>query len=327
MKAIQVHEFGSPDVLKLEDVADPIPAPGQVVMRVKAIGVNPLEAVMRSGVLMPMPFPYTPGEDAAGVIEAVGEGVTSVKVDDRVYGGKPLAGTYAELALYDATQVYPLPDTIPFSQGAAIYSSYTTAYYALFNRGQGLPGETVLVHGASGGVGIAAVQMAKAAGFRVLGTASSEQGQALVQQAGAHQVFDHSVPKYVQQIAEAMDGKGVDLILEMKGDINLGKDVELIAANGRIVVIGGKQVGAGGAGAVEINPYTLIFQNASILGLYIGMASEAEIAQMIAAIYAGLENGSLRPTSGPELSLAEASIAHEIIQKASGTAGKLIMVP
>ena len=113
----------------------------------------------------------------------------------------------------------------------------------------------------------------------------------------------------------------------MKGDVNLGKDVELVAVNGRIVVIGGKQVGAGGAGAVEINPYTLLFRNASILGLYIGAASEAEIAQMIAAIYAGLENGSLRPTSGQELSLAEASIAHEIIQKASGTAGKLIMVP
>jgi NADPH2:quinone reductase len=186
MKAIQVHEFGAPDVLKLEDVADPIPAPGQVVMRVKAIGVNPLEAVIRSGVLMPMPFPYTPGEDAAGVIEAIAEGVTSVKVGDRVYGGKPLAGTYAELALYDATQIYPLPENIPFSQGAAIYSSYTTAYYALFNRGQGVAGETVLVHGASGGVGIAAVQMARAAGFRVLGTASSERGQTLVKQAGAH---------------------------------------------------------------------------------------------------------------------------------------------
>jgi NADPH2:quinone reductase len=186
MKAIQVHEFGAPDVLKLEDVADPIPAPGQVVMRVKAIGVNPLEAVIRSGVLMPMPFPYTPGEDAAGVIEAIAEGVTSVKVGDRVYGGKPLAGTYAEVALYDATQIYPLPENIPFSQGAAIYSSYTTAYYALFNRGQGVAGETVLVHGASGGVGIAAVQMARAAGFRVLGTASSERGQTLVKQAGAH---------------------------------------------------------------------------------------------------------------------------------------------
>lgn len=283
MKAIRVHEFGSPDVLKLEEVADPIPAHRQVMIRVKAIGVNPLEAVIRSGVLMSLSFPYTPGEDAAGVIEAIGEGVTNVKVGDRVYGGKPLAGTYAELALYDATQVYPLPDNISFSQGAAIYSSYTTAYYALFNRGRGVPGETVLVHGASGGVGIAAVQLARSAGFRVLGTASSERGQALVKQAGAHQVFDHSNPNYVQQIAEATNGKGIDLILEMKGDVNLGKDVELVAANGRIVVIGGKQVGAGGTGSVEINPYTLIFKNASIMGLYIGMASEAEIAREIAS--------------------------------------------
>ncbi|GAC1457746.1 MAG: hypothetical protein NVS2B14_02490 [Chamaesiphon sp.] len=245
MKAIRVHEFGEPEVLQKEDVPDLQPAPGQVMMDVRAIGVNPLHRLICAGLVVRPPLPFIPGDDAAGVVAAVGDGVTAVKVGDRVYGGQPLTGTYAEQVLYDASEVYPLPDNISFSQGASIRVPYFTAHYALFGKGRGIPGETVFVHGASGGVGIAAVQIARAAGFQVIGTASSVRGRELVKQEGAHHVFDHSAPGYIKQILDLTGGRGVDLVLEMKADVNLPKSTQIIAFNGRIVAIGGQDMGEG----------------------------------------------------------------------------------
>ena len=154
MKAIRVHEFGGPEVMKLEDVPDLTPAPGQVVVSVKAVGVNPVDTYVRSGAYAAKPLlPYTPGMDAAGTVEAVGEGVESVKVQERVYVAGTLSGAYAEQALCDASQVHRLPERVSFAQGAGVNVPYATAYRALYNRAHGQPGETVLVHGASGGVG------------------------------------------------------------------------------------------------------------------------------------------------------------------------------
>jgi NADPH2:quinone reductase len=176
MKAVRVHEFGSPAVLKLEELPKLTPEAGQVVVRTQAIGVNPVDGFLCSGYLPNLPLPFTPGVDAAGFVESIGAGVTSVKVGERVYGGWSLSGTYTEQVLYNAAQVFPLPDNVLFSQSAGVMMTYFTAHYALFARGFGVPGETVLVHGASGGVGTATVQMAKAAGFKVIGTASTERG-------------------------------------------------------------------------------------------------------------------------------------------------------
>jgi NADPH2:quinone reductase len=182
MKAIVVREFGPADVLKLEDVATPSPGPGQVVVRVKAVGVNPVETYIRAGTYARRPaLPYTPGTDIGGIIDAVGPGVTRLTVGGRVYTHGTAAGIggYAEAAIYDEAQVHPLPDRVSFAQGAAIGVPYATAWRALFTRAQARPGETVLVHGASGGVGIAATQIARAAGLRVIGTAGTEAGLAL----------------------------------------------------------------------------------------------------------------------------------------------------
>lgn len=326
MKAIRVHEFGSPDVLQLRDMPDLQPAPGQVMMQVKAIGVNPLHRLICAGLVARPPLPFTPGDDAAGLVAAVGEGVTGVKVGDRVYGGQPLTGTYAEQVLYDAAEVYPLPDNTSFSQGASLRGPYYTAHYALYGKGRGIPSETILVHGASGGVGIAAVQMARAAGFYVIGTASSEKGRELVKQEGAHQVFDHAAPEYVQDILNLTQGRGVDLILDMKADVTLPKSTEMVAFNGRIVMIGGKDVGAGGAGRTEFNPFTTLFKNADILGLFIGAAPPADVLAMKSTIFAGLENGTLRPIIGQEMPLSDASKALELISQ-SGAFGKIILIP
>src|SRR5262245_23983669 len=155
MKAIRVSQYGGPSVLKLEDVPTPQPGPSQVLVRNHAVGVNPVDTYLRSNTDNRGPkLPYTPGSDAAGVVEAIGPGVTAVKPGDRVYVGGSATGAYAELSLCDQGQVHPLPGAVSFSQGAAVNVPYATAYHALFNRGHGQAGETLLVHGASGGVGI-----------------------------------------------------------------------------------------------------------------------------------------------------------------------------
>jgi len=186
MKAIRVDQFGEPDVLRLADLPVPQPAVGQVLVRVFAVGVNPVETYIRSGNYARKPaLPYTPGSDAAGIVEVVGNEVTAFKQGDRVYTDGSLTGSYAEFALCDLSQVHPLPANISFSQGAALGVPYATAYRALFQRGQARAGESVLVHGASGGVGIAAVQLARAHGMNVLGTAGTERGLQLVLEQGA----------------------------------------------------------------------------------------------------------------------------------------------
>src|SRR5437773_1389936 len=180
MKAIRVTQFGGPEVLKLETVPDPKPAKGQVLVRVHAAGVNPVDTYIRSGSYTNLSLPYTPGKDAAGIIEAKGDATDQFPLGDRVYTSGSITGTYAELTLCDAADVHPLPKQISFAQGAALGVPYATAYRALFHRAEARAGETVLIHGASGGVGLAAVQFARSAGLTVIGTAGSDGGSKLV---------------------------------------------------------------------------------------------------------------------------------------------------
>jgi NADPH2:quinone reductase len=214
MKAIRVHEYGGPEVLKLEEVPDLNAGPGQVLVRVKAVGVNPVDTYIRAGGHAVKPaLPYTPGMDAAGEVEAIGEGVTRVAVGDRVYVAGTTTGAYAEQALSNESRVHPLPRPLSYPQGAAVNVPYATAYRALFQRAKAVAAESVLVHGASGGVGIASVQLARAAGMKVIGTGGTEEGRALVAKEGAHHVLDHRAPDYLEQVLALTDGQGVDLIL------------------------------------------------------------------------------------------------------------------
>jgi NADPH2:quinone reductase len=241
LKAIRVSEFGGPEVMKLEEVAELTPGAGQVVVRVHAVGVNPVDTYIRSGsYAVKPPLPYTPGMDAAGVVEAIGEGVTTVRVGRSVYVAGTLSGAYAQQALCDQSQVHPLPSTMTFEQGAAVGVPYATAYRALFHRAQAHPGESVLVHGATGGVGIAAVQLARAAGMRVIGTGGTEKGRANVEEQGAHHVLDHHAPDYLDRILALTGGTGVNVILEMLANVNLAKDLTVLSKHGRVVVIGSR---------------------------------------------------------------------------------------
>jgi NADPH2:quinone reductase len=320
MKAIRINQFGGPEVLRLEEVPEPRPAAGQVLVRVRAAGVNPVDTYIRSGLHAVKPaLPFTPGLDAAGEVEAVGEGVTQLSVGQRVYVAVSLTGTYAELALCDESQCHPLPEQVTFAQGAGVNTPYATAYRALFQRAKALPGETVLVHGASGGVGTAAVQLARAAGLRVVGTAGTREGRQLVVEQGAHEVLDHRAPDYLEQLGGLTGGRGVDVILEMLANVNLDKDLGVLAKGGRVVVIGSR-------GTVEINPRLAMSRDAAILGMTLFNASPQELRSIHAALGAGLAAGTLRPVVGRELPLAEAARAHEEVLQ-PGSYGKIVLIP
>ena len=234
MKAIRVHEFGGPDVLKLDDVPDLQAGAGQVAVRVKAAGVNPYDTYMRQGTYAIKPsLPYTPGSDAAGIVDSVGEGVSDFEPGDHVYVGGTLTGAYAEQALAEAWQVHPLPPNVTFAQGAGVNVPYATAYRALWHVARAQAGETVLIHGASGGVGVAAVQLARAAGMKVIGTGGTERGRELVAVQGAHHVLDHRSQGYLDELLKLTGGRGVDVILEMLANVNLAKDLSVLAQIGR----------------------------------------------------------------------------------------------
>ena len=319
MKAIRVREFGGPEVLKVEDAAVPKPSSGEVLVRIHAAGVNPYDTYMRAGSYAVKPsLPYTPGSDGAGVVEAIGEGVKKVKKGDRVYTARTLTGAYAEYALALEEQVHPLPEKIDFKQGAGIWVPYGTAYHALYHSAKAHASETVLVHGASGGVGIAALQIARAMGLKVFGTAGTPKGLELAKRQGAHQVFDHRKAGYQEEILQTTDSRGVDIILEMLANVNLPYDMKLLANNGRVIVIGSR-------GEVTINPRELMGRRASIRAFTLWGVTAAEEADIHAGLFAGLENGTLQPVVGKVLPLAEAARAHTEIL-APGSAGKIVLV-
>src|SRR6266850_8561053 len=226
MKAIVVREFGGPNMLRLEEVPDPKPGPGEVLVRIRAAGVNPVDAYIHTGTYVRKPpLPYTPGFDGAGEVEAAGAGVTDVKPGDRVYIAGPGksgvgAGTYAEFAVCPPSQLHPLPARVSFAQGAALGVPYCTAYRALFQRAWTKPGDTVLVHGATGGVGIAAVELAHARGIRVIGTGGTVAGLATAREHGADVTVNHREPTYTDAIKQATGGRGADVIVEMAAHIN-----------------------------------------------------------------------------------------------------------
>lgn len=320
MKGIRIHEFGGPEVMKLEEIPLPRPASKQVLVDIKAAGVNPVDVYIRSGLYANKPpLPYTPGMDAAGIVKSVGEGVTRVTAGDRVYVAGSISGTYAEEALCEEFRVHPLPEHVSFQQGAAIGVPYGIAYRALFHRARAKAGETVLVHGATGGVGIAAVQLARAEGMNVIGSGGTKEGIDLVVQQGAHHTVDHRDPDHLEQVLNLTEGRGVDVVIEVAAHLNLGNDLKILGQGGRIVVIGSR-------GTVEIDPRDAMMRDAAILGVLLFNASEDDLAAIHAALGDGLEKERLRPMIGKEFPLADAAKAHTSVME-SRAFGKIVLIP
>ncbi len=324
MKAILARAFGGPEVLTLEDVPDPSAGQGQVRVRIHAVGVNPYDTYMRAGGYAITPdLPYTPGADAAGVIDQVGDGVAGWGAGDRVYisgtaTGKA-HGAYAAIAVCEAAQVHRLPARISFAQGAGLYVPYVTAWRALFGRANARAGDTVLVHGASGGVGIAATQFAVAAGLTVIGTAGTDEGLAVVTRQGARHAFNHRSAGYLDQITSATGGRGPDVILEMLANVNLDHDLTIVAPGGRIVVIGNR-------GRVEIDARKIMGKDCAVYGMALWGIPPDEVRRAHQAISAGLDSGTLNPVVGKEMPLADAAKAHVAVM-APGAHGKIVLIP
>ncbi|MSO53017.1 MAG: quinone oxidoreductase [Acidobacterium sp.] len=324
MKAILARAFGGPEVLTLEDVPDPSAGQGQVRVRIHAVGVNPYDTYMRAGGYAITPdLPYTPGADAAGVIDQVGDGVAGWGAGDRVYisgtaTGKA-HGAYAAIAVCEAAQVHRLPARISFAQGAGLFVPYVTAWRALFGRANARAGDTVLVHGASGGVGIAATQFAVAAGLTVIGTAGTDEGLAVVTRQGARHAFNHRSAGYLDQITSATGGRGPDVILEMLANVNLDHDLTIVAPGGRIVVIGNR-------GRVEIDARKIMGKDCAVYGMALWGIPPDEVRRAHQAISAGLDSGTLNPVVGKEMPLADAAKAHVAVM-APGAHGKIVLIP
>lgn len=324
MRAIRAHEFGGPDVLRLEDLPDPTPGAGEVLVRIRAAGINPVDTYIRTGTHARKPsLPYTVGSDGAGDVEAVGAGVKTFARGDRVYiagfgGHQGGVGTYAQLAVCSPSLVYPLPARNSYAQGAALGVPYATAFRALFQRAAARPGETLLVHGATGGVGIATVELAHAHGMRVIGSGGTDEGLAVVRAHGADVLVNHRAPDYTDDIMCATDGRGVDVIVEMAAHINLDRDLALLAKHGRVVVVGSRA-------PIQINPRLAMNRDAAILGMTLFNATERDTSEIHAALAAGLAAGTLNPVIGREMPLADAAKAHVAVME-PGALGKIALI-
>ena len=321
MKAIRAHEFGPPSVMRIEEIPAPKPGPKQVLVAIKAAGVNPVDTYIRSGVYArkkPDP-PFTPGFDGAGTVESVGPEVKRFKPGDRVYINGSVTGSYAEKAVCNEENVHPLPANLSFAQGAGVHVPYGTSIHAIFNVARARAGETILIHGASGGVGSASVQIARAAGLKTIGTGGTERGRQMVREQGAHHVLDHHAADFVDQVMAITGGRGPDVILEMLANVNLTKDLKMIAFRGRIVIIGNR-------GTIDMSPRDVMAKDASIIGMMLLNITPEESRLIDSAIAVGLESGIVRPVVGKELPLEQAAQAHEDVL-AAGALGKIVLIP
>ncbi len=324
MRAIQFHSFGGPEVLQLDEVQDPVPGPDEVIIRVKAAGVNPADTYMRNGTYRIQPtLPCIPGGDAAGDIVELGENVTDLKVGDRVFTGVALGfdftGCYAELVKRPRRNVRLIPENITYAEAVTFGVSYPTAHYALFARGGAKAGEKLFIHGASGSVGTSAIQLAKRAGLNVVGSASSKAGLELVLGEGADVAVNHTEEGYLDAVKQAFDGEGPDLILEMLANENLCADMDIAAQCGRIVVIGNR-------GEIEINPRMAMMKELDIRGIMLWNASEPQLNEIIADIVTAAAEGTIKPKLGKEFPHGDAATAHQLVLE-SGNAGKIVLVP
>ncbi|XP_052219899.1 quinone oxidoreductase-like isoform X2 [Dreissena polymorpha] len=290
MRAIRVANYGGPEVLKVDPkVPVPVPTDTQVLVEVKAAGVNPVDTYIRSGSFGTTgPLPYTPGADVAGIVSKIGAKVTKFKPGDNVYVIRNVSGGYAECTVAEENMVGKLPSHLSFSQGAGLgIPCYSAARAYIKAKGKVMQGNTVLVHGASGAVGLACVQIGKAKGLTVLGTAGTKEGLDLVLKHGAANAFNHKEQGYIDKVLEATNGAGPDIIIEMLANVNLDTDMKIVNKGGIIV---------------------------------------EEWVEMHQVISEGLTQGWLVPSVQKEYKLEEASLAHEEIINNSGTTGNRILI-
>ena len=324
MKAVRIHEYGGPEVLVYEEVPKPEPKAGQVLVRVEAATVNPMDVSVRENRFpTPKQLPKIIGSDGAGVVETVGAEITGVQPGDEVFFsglGVGSEGSYAEYVVLAEAQAVPIPDGLSFAEAAALGMVFSAAYYGLVRRGAVQAGETVLVQGAAGGVGSASVQLAKALGARVLATVAGAAEADLVRSLGADEVIDYKTEDVVARTLELTDGKGVDLVHELVVSVNLPADVRLVATGGRIVC-----TGQGPSPEATVPIGEALAKDVTLLFMNLSNAKRAGVAAIAAKIAQMAAEGKVKPVIGESLPLAEARRAHELL--AGPHLGKIVLLP
>jgi NADPH:quinone reductase len=279
MKAMRAHQFGGPEQLKLEDAPDPQAQAGQVLIRVRAAGINPADIVRLSGHLQPVALPYIPGADVCGEVESIGAGVTHIKKGDRVFG-RALTGGYAEKTCLAAGETFLLPANLSFEEGAAIPIPFYTAYQAVHRKAALKAGETVLISAGGGGVGLAAIQLAKLVGARVFTTVGSDEKAERTRALGADVAINYRQQDFVAEVHKLTDGKGVNLIIENVAADNLAKDFIAVALAGRIVLIG---TGTGKTANATFGVFAALMKDVTMYGMSLINAGSA-VPEMAATL-------------------------------------------
>lgn len=322
MRAIQAQELGGPEVMQLGEAEAPTPGPGQLLIQVEAAGINPLDAALRTGNHPRARFlqlPWTPGAEAAGTVTALGPGVDGFSVGDRVYGGGA-SGTYAEQALLTASRTATVPDNVSTVDASSLPVVLFTALYGLVHRGGLSVGETVLVHGGAGGVGMMGIQVAKAAGARVITTVSSTAKGDFARGLGADVVINYRDEDLVERCLAETDGRGVDLVLEMVATENFDKDCAALRPFGRLVLLGAG-TGKNPAGSVSFPAF--YSKNIDVLGFSLFNA-EQQFPEMLRQAGTLLASGAVRPHVGATVPLAEAARSHELLMSGA-VFGKIVL--
>ncbi|RLT43226.1 MAG: quinone oxidoreductase [Chloroflexi bacterium] len=322
MKAIRIHNTGNPDVLKYEDVPMPAPGAGQVRVQVKAAGVNFIDTYHRRG-WYPIPAPFTPGVEAAGLIDAIGPDVTGVKVGDRVAYGLTI-GSYAEYSIVSAGVVVPLPDSVSFENGAAAMIQGMTAHYLACSTYPLQPSDTCLIHAAAGGTGALLVQIAKIRGARVIGTVSNAEKEAIARESGADEVIRYTEKDFETEVKRLTGGKGVNVVYDSVGLTTFDKSLSCLRPRGYMVLFGQA------SGIVPpVDPQTLnqkgsLYLTRPVLGAY--TLTRDELLGRASDVFGWIADGRLKIRLDPTFPLAQAQAAHEYLEGRQ-TKGKVLLIP
>ncbi len=312
MRAIQMDAFGGPEAMELREVPVPEPGPGQARLRVAYVGMNPFDAMARAGKItfMPIAFPFTPGLEHTGIVDAVGEGVDALLMGKRVISRSSF-GAYADYSIAtDATQLLDLDDRIDLKTGCVYRGCSTTAWYALYKAGRLQPGETCLLHSAAGPIAIMGTQIAKSVGCTVIGLAGGEEKVSFAKTFGADHVFDYTTDDWVDAVKEATGGRGVDVIVDGNGGPNAAHNIDVLAPMGRLVYIGATS----GPMPEPVDIPTLIFKNISVAGMNVAPIEDPPDSDSARTIIDNVATGVWKVPITEEVALEEVADLHQRLE-------------
>ena len=323
MKAVVCKQWGPPESLVVEDLPSPVPGPGQVVVRVKAAGLNYPDALVIQGKHQYKPqLPFTLGSELSGIVKAMGPGVGHLQIGQRVYGGGKMRGSFAEEMLVDARYLQPMPDNLDFEQAAAIPVTYDTSYYALVTQAALQAGETVLILGAAGGVGVAAIQIAKALGARVIAAASTAEKLELCRANGADELIDYQAGN-LREALRTLCPEGVNVVYDPVGGPYAEMALRALAWCGRYLVVGFT------AGIPKIPLNLVLLKSANVMGVFMGEMMKRNPEKSI-ELDAGLNKliaaGGIHPHISGRYRLEQIPEALHALLERKAT-GKLLVIP